>query len=176
MKKLFLLLLLLVSLPVTAQDEVVREVCGVSFGDSFDVAKNKLEAYFKDKKSASTFAAISNKHVVFVMPELSHIKYCFEYYEDIRFDDMYFSFDEKNTLDHISFWINCEDESETQEKFLEVVTKLKTKYTLYSVTNENDEFAGYFGGKCYKHPNKCAFYIKVYKQTNVLLIFEESGF
>lgn len=177
MKKIFLLFLLLITLPMAAQDEVVREVCGVQFGDTFDDAKVKIRQFFEGRPSNSPLAAaLPSTHIIMEMPGLYEIECKYEKFEGIKFDNIYFNFDENYRLENVSFWIYCDKKKEAKAKLNEVADKLRAKYTLYEGKDDNGNFVGYGGGINYKDHDKCAFFLRIFEDTDIILSFRTSGY
>ena len=176
MKRFFIIFLLFISLPAIAQDETIREVCGVEFGDTYEVARVKLKQYFENRKPASKYAAFSNNHFELAIPELSNIQYKDEYFEGVAFENLYFSFDEDGRFYNASFWIYCDNKNEAKERFEEVADLLRLKYTLYSGSDDKGKFIGYGGGINYKKTEKCAFFLEIYDNTDIVLHITANGF
>lgn len=185
---LFMMLLAVSSMSMAQQEEVIWDICGAKFGDSFEATQAAINKYMEDIKASMGPLAGAlpgtdcPKPMVFngrisYMRWGSSSKY-FTFY-DVVFDELYFSFTSGDAphFRYAAYIIKCKSKREAKEKFKEVVETLRKRFTLYQLTDQDGNDV-YGGGTYYKNEDNFAFLVSIEGDDKdmVFLSFREGGF
>ncbi|MBQ7634959.1 MAG: hypothetical protein IJS89_05245 [Bacteroidaceae bacterium] len=117
MKKILFTLLLLLPLAASAQDDVIRSICGVRFGSSMSTCRATLDAKYGDT----------------VYENEDEVCYGFKSVGGVQYDFLTFTFARKgrNTyLNQVELEIVCETRAEANQHLAEIVEAWKQVYDL----------------------------------------------
>lgn len=129
----FFLILILVPIFSTAQNNIISEVCGIKFGTSFDVAKDVL-----NKKYGVSSRISDDKNI---------IVYDNRNFEGKVFEHMYFVFENEDNygFDYAVFTVVCKTKSEAEKEREDIAEIIKKKYVLETKRDIYGDIA-YYGG------------------------------
>ena len=95
----------------------------------------------------------------------------YQSFEGIKFDNIYFDFDDDMCFSSVSFWIYCENKKEALKTITEIADVIQMKHTLYE-GKDDDGSPIYGGGFPNKESDKCGIYLDIYKKKDVVLSFQ----
>ena len=189
MKTIVLFLFSFIPVLSFSQDfEIITGVCGTEFGTPFSIAKDKIQAFFEEQNNPPQTSSVDSTSILSQISEMGNllaakrkpspliigntIQYMYQSFEGIKFENIYFNFDDEMCFSSVSFWIYCENKKEALKTITEIADVIQMKHTLFEGRSD-DGTPIYGGGFPNKESNKCGIYLHVYENKDVVLSFQK---